>query len=476
MTGLCSTFMTGCMADDEYSTSATDLLTFSADTVNLDTIISGVATNTYTFEVYNKNDKAIRLSSVYLEDGADSDFYVNVDGVYLEGGTASDIEIGANDSIRVFLMANTETYDSDDPVETVDRLVFVTEGGAVQGVTLIAYGQDVIPLDAVTLTADTTLSAQRPYLVTDSLVVAEGVTLTVSAGVRFYFHPDADLIVRGTLIANGEQGNTVMMRGDRLGYMFSNQPYDRIPGQWGGVVFTSSSYGNQLIYCDIHSGDFGIRCDSSDISIDKLTLENSIVHNTSGDVLSLRASKVFVGNSQLTNAGGNCVTLMGGDATFVHCTIGQFYAFSSDRGVALYYTNADGNSRLPLEQAQFLNCVITGYSDDEIMAAQSSTNTEDAFNYYFQNCLLDTPEVESEQIVNCLWDSDDNEVCREDNFSPAFDLNQLIFTFSLDSLSVAVNNADANISRTYYPADMNGQSRLVDDGPDIGCYEFVRKE
>ena len=467
--------LSGCMKDDEYSTSASDRLSFSTDTVNLDTIISGQATNTYTFEVYNHNKKAIRISSVYLKNGANSDFHVNVDGVYLEGGSASDIEIGAEDSIRVFLMANATVYDSDDPVKTQDKLVFVTEGGAQQEVTLIAYGQDVIPLNAITLTNDTTLSAQRPYLVYDSLVVAEGVTLTVKAGVKFYFHPDANLIVHGTLIANGTTNNNVMMRGDRLGYMFSQQPYDRIPGQWGGVIFTSESYGNHLNYCDIHSGTFGIQCDSSDTGLDKLTLENSVVHNVSGDALSAKSSKVFVGNSQITNAGGNCVTLLGGDNTFVHCTIANFYAFSTGRGVALYYSNEDGSSRLPLENATFMNCLITGYSTDEIVGSQSTSHTSDAFNYLFQNCLLDTPEVEGDLIQNCLWDNDDHEVYREGNFSPEFDLDQLIFTFGLDARSQAVNSADASIANSYYPYDLNGRSRLSDDGPDIGCYEYIEE-
>ena len=88
------------------------------------------------------------------------------------------------------------------------------------------------------------------------------------------------------------------MRGDRLENMFSQQPYDRIPGQWGGIVLDKGSYDNKLNFCDIHSGSFGILCDSSDITKEKLVVENSIIHNMSGDVLSVRASKVFVGNSQ----------------------------------------------------------------------------------------------------------------------------------------------------------------------------------
>ena len=126
------------MADDPYSTSPTDLLSFSTDTVNLDTIISGKATNTYTFEVYNPSKRALRLSSVALEKGTASLFRVNVDGVFLEGGAATGLEIGAQDSLRVFLFVNAPATDSDEPVELSDNVVFTTEGGAVQRVALRA--------------------------------------------------------------------------------------------------------------------------------------------------------------------------------------------------------------------------------------------------------------------------------------------------------------------------------------------------
>lgn len=460
-----------CMSDEDYTLSPSARLTFSVDTVNLDTIINGQMTNTYTFQVFNHNEDAIRISRLYLERGASSPFRVIADGTSLESGEARDLEIGGKDFMYVFLSAKTEEADSDKPVKNEDKLMFVTEGGMSQEVVLRTYGQDVIPLHRKVLKRDTLLDARRPYQIFDSLVVAAGCTLTLKPGVRLYFHPDARLVVHGTLIAEGDTGNPVQLRGDRLGTMFSQQPYDRIPGQWGGVVFTGESYGNKLNHCDIHSATFGIRCDSSDVDKEKLLLENSMVHNMSGDVLTVRSARVFVGNSQLTNAGGNCVTLRGGHSTFVQCTIGNFYAFSGGRGVALDYSNIDGEVRLPLYQAAFRNCLISGYSSDEIMGSRSERYTDDAFEYLFQNCLLDTPEFEDEgKIVNCLWDNDDNEVYREKNFSPEFDLKKLVFTFGLDSRSQAVDHADPAVAAGY-PYDLNGVDRFADGRPDIGCYE-----
>lgn len=473
---LCTLLLTltaGCWQDEEFSTAPTDLLRFSTDSVNFDTVISGQPTNTRTFMVYNPNARSLRISRAFLGRGTESVFRVNIDGTFLENGEASNFELYAEDSLRVFLEMTAPVSDSDEPVAVEDELTFVLESGQTQSVTLTAYGQDVVVLKGWTVTADTTLTARRPYQVYDSLVVAPDVTLNLPAGARLYFHPDARLIVHGTLRAEGALGNEVIMRGDRMGNMFSNQPYDLIPGQWGGIVLTSGSYGNIFNYCDIHSGSFGLRCDSADVSREKVRIENSVLHNVSGGVLTARACSLFVGNSQLTNAGGNCVTLYGGSSRFVHCTIANFYAFTGGRGVALSYTNADGSIPYPLHQAEFLNCLITGYGEDEIMGAQSADHVDLPFNYLFRNCLLDTPEFVDEQVQNCLWDNDEAAVWREGNFSPAFDLDRLLFRFSLDSLSSAVGNADPTVTQTYYPYDRLGRSRLDDGRSDIGCYELL---
>lgn len=53
--------VTSCLKDDDYTTSANDKLTFSRDTVAVDTIISGTPSKTYSLTIYNQADKAIRI-------------------------------------------------------------------------------------------------------------------------------------------------------------------------------------------------------------------------------------------------------------------------------------------------------------------------------------------------------------------------------------------------------------------------------
>lgn len=462
-----------CLDDEEFTKSPEAALTFKRDTINLGLALADQPTGTDTFKIYNYNKEAIRISRIWLDGGAESAFRPNVDGQYLDGGEARDFEILGKDSLVAFIFVKVPDADSDDSVRVEDRINFLTEGGRLQHLQLLAYSQSVVPLKGVVLNRDTTFSSPRPYQILDSLVVAEGATLRLTAGTRLYFHTGAELIVRGTLVSEGTPANNVVLRGDRVDNMLSQIPYDRIPNQWGGVHFAASSYGNVLRYTDVHGGAYGVRIDSCDMSRETLLLDGSVVHNVTGHAIESRHARLRAVNSQITNAGANCLDLSGGHYYFVHCTIAQFYPLVGGDGVALSFRNCDGDVRLPLEQLSFENCIITGRNDDDVMGERSERFTDDAFSYHFASCLLNTPEVEDEDFVNCLWEEDDKDHRGDDNFAPAFDYDRLTFSFRLDSLSQAVGHADAEISRNVAPTDRLGRNRLSDGAPDIGCYEYV---
>lgn len=475
-----------CMGEEDFSTSAHDRLEFSTDTLAFDTVISGEATNTYTFQAFNKADKALRIKSVRLAQGADSPFKANVDGSWLSGGASSfDFTISGRDSMRVFVMLVAPITKKDDPQPLEDKLLFTLESGVTQEVLLTASSQDVNVLRGEVITENTIFASPLPYQIYDSLVVAEGAELRLKAGTRLYFHPDASLIVHGRLKAEGMREAPVIMRGDRLGNMFDGQPYDRVPGQWGGIRFTQSSIGNDFTWCDIHSGAYGIHCDSTGTEKQKLIIDNSIIHNVSHDAFYAKYCQVFVGNCQITNAGGNCLTLIGGNYTFVHCTIGQFYPFIGGRGVALQFTNSEYDEPVPLERLLVVNSLISGFNDDDVMGSANERFPDCPFNYIFQNCLLNTPKVESEAIIKCLFEDKKDYDYKEQNdstihagnFTPEFDLKQLIFPFTLNPKSRAVDAADISFTRqSGYTTDLQGRSRVADGKPDIGAYEAVKED
>ena len=95
-----------CVDDDSFTTTASDVLSFSVDTLSLDTTFSNVPTPTKTMWVYNRAGKGIRCQSVRLESGNQNGFRVNVDGTYLgqtSGFQTQNVEIRKGDSIRVFV-------------------------------------------------------------------------------------------------------------------------------------------------------------------------------------------------------------------------------------------------------------------------------------------------------------------------------------------------------------------------------------
>lgn len=474
------------MGEEDFSVSTHDRLKFSTDTLAFDTVIAGEATNTYTFQLYNPAKKALRISRVALGGGSSSPFVVNVDGTWIKGGdAATDFTVSAGDSVRVFVQLVAPTTDMDAPQHIADSLQFTLESGVMQQVLFTAASQDVNILRGHVVENKLGLYRGRPYQIYDSLVVAEGATLTLHAGARLYFHPDASLIVHGTLKVAGTQGEPVLMRGDRLGNMFDGQPYDRIPGQWGGITFTKTSVGNDIAWADIHSGTYGIRLDSTGIDTRKLIIDNSIIHNVSRDAFYAKYCNAFVGNCQMTNAGGNCVNIIGGDYTFVHCTIGQFYPFVGGHGVALQFTNTEYDEPVPLQQLLMVNCLVSGYSEDDVMGSANERYPDCTFNYAFKNCLLNTPKVESEAIVDCLFeDKKDydytahNDSTRQaGNFFPKFDNDLLVYPFTLNAKSRAVDAADAQLTtQSGYTTDLKGRSRFADGKPDIGAYEATKED
>lgn len=62
-----SALLASCADDESFSTSRGDVLSFSVDTLKMDTTFSNVPTPTRSFWVYNRTGKALRCQSVRLE-------------------------------------------------------------------------------------------------------------------------------------------------------------------------------------------------------------------------------------------------------------------------------------------------------------------------------------------------------------------------------------------------------------------------
>ena len=463
--------MTGCQDDDSFSTNVSNILSFSADTVKLDTVFSAVPTTTRTFWVHNESGDGIRCTNIRLERGNQSGFRVNVDGVYLgseSGYQASEVEIRKGDSIRVFVELTSPVNGRNKPWLVEDNLLFLLESGLTQKVNLNAYSWDAIKYRNLHITNDTTLTGDRPIIVYGKLTVEEHATLTLAAGTTLYFHDGGGIDVYGRLCSQGEAGKEVILRGDRLDWMFDYLPYDLMSGLWDGIHFYETSYDNVMEFTDLHSSFNGIVCDSADVEKQKLTLKNMTVHNCQGKGLSTVNCKVTAENCQFTNTLYECVDILGGDVTMNHCTLAQFYPFDSNRMPALnYYSSAT----MPLLRMDCINSIVTGYPEDVVMGATENENIP--FNYRFISSILRTPAVEdAEHIIDVIFENvEDTASVQGDKHFKLVDINTQHYDFHLDSLSPAINKGSKD-----YPVSNDRDGKARDDQPDMGCFEESKPE
>ncbi|MBR2231424.1 MAG: right-handed parallel beta-helix repeat-containing protein [Prevotella sp.] len=463
--------MTGCQDDDSFSTNVSNILSFSADTVKLDTVFSAVPTTTRTFWVHNESGDGIRCTNIRLERGNQSGFRVNVDGVYLgseSGYQASEVEIRKGDSIRVFVELTSPVNGRNKPWLVEDNLLFLLESGVTQKVNLNAYSWDAIKYRNLHITNDTTLTGDRPIIVYGKLTVKEHATLTLAAGTTLYFHDGGGIDVYGRLCSQGEAGKEVILRGDRLDWMFDYLPYDLMSGLWDGIHFYETSYDNVMEFTDLHSSFNGIVCDSADVEKQKLTLKNMTVHNCQGKGLSTVNCKVTAENCQFTNTLYECVDILGGDVTMNHCTLAQFYPFDSNRRPALNYYST---TTMPLLRMDCINSIVTGYPEDVVMGATENENIP--FNYRFISSILRTPAVEdAEHIIDVIFENvEDTASVQGDKHFKLVDINTQHYDFHLDSLSPAINKGSKD-----YPVSDDRDGKARDDQPDIGCFEESKPE
>lgn len=459
-------------SDESYSADPSYRLTFSADTVRFDTLLTTVGSRTRTLTIYNRNKHGVRIPLIRLGKGADSPFRVNVDGQYLYAGEGVDFEIPGGDSIFARLEFTAAISNGQDVEAVEDVLSFTLENGSVQSLQLNGAVMDAQLEQSIIIQRDTTLASTRPIVIRDSIYVAPDATLTIASGTTLMFHSEAGLVVDGNLRINGTLDAPVVLRSDQTEHMFDYLYYDNTPSRWGGVTIRSTSRSNILKYCDIHAASFGVLVEGNEGCTTSLNVENCVLHNIGGDGLSLTNCRSKVTNTQVSNTLGKCVDINGGSHDFIHCTIAQFYPFDANRGAALFLKGGALEDEMPdapkwLRHAHFRNCVITGYGED-VVFGEINESAELPVDYLFSHCYLNT--VASEDTIrfyHVVYDTEDLPLSREKNFV-LFDTDNYIYDFTPADSSAIRGIADF----LYAPAtDRLGRPRRTPGQADAGCYE-----
>jgi len=414
--------LTACSDNDSFSTDGSHRLSFSADTIRMDTLFATVPSSTYTFWVHNRSNDGIRLRSVRLERGGQSGFRVNVDGTFLNP-VATNLEIRKGDSIRVFVEITAFENMYAEPQLVEDNLLFALESGVEQKVNLRTYSWNAQQWQTLTVSEDMTIESETPIVVYQGIHVEKGATLTIR-NTTLYFHDGAGITVEGQLKADH-----AIFRGDRLDHMFNYLPYDRVSGQWRGIKVLPRSVG-----CTINDSEIRNACDALHCDTTTVNLTNTVVHNNAGFGLWAHDSEVTIDNCVLSNAKNDCLTLLGCQAVVNQTTLAQFYPFSANRGVALRFAPTQRKLQLTCT-----NTLVTGYEDDVIMG-----EVDEETEYLFKNCLLRTPEVDKPEIFQeILWEKKDDEVQGKQHFV-LFDDDNLLYDFDIKEESPAY---EKNIGR-----------------------------
>ena len=461
-----------------FTTDPNHRLAFSSDTIAFDTLFTDVSSATQAFLIYNRNKENLSISHAWVAGGEDSPYRVNIDG--LAGAAFTDLIIRGGDSMYVFVEVTIDPRGQDEPFEVSDSLLFTLESGVTQQVIFAASGQDATVLRGMVIDTDARFTAQRPYLIYDSLRVEEGSALYLEPGTRLFFADKVEMQVYGRVEAMGTADAPIVFRGARTDRMFSYLPYDRLSAQWGGITLHESSADNVFVHCDIHSGTYGLRAKGVSLMDDKVLMRNSQIHNVDDDALQLTLCKASFYNSLFTNAGGHCVNILGGQMDFLHCTMANFFPWKSERGVAVNISNyvEEENAVYPLLGVNFINSIITGSKDDELMGVVIAKNDTVDWSEYAQynfkhsviNSWKEALNPDTLHFSNIVWEHEDSAAYGRSNFR-TIDHSNFIYDFHLDSLSVARGAAsDEYIDLLPYDKD---ELPRHDTTIDAGCFQYV---
>lgn len=477
-------------------------LSFSQDTVYLDTVFSNTSSSTYQFKVYNKSSNTINIPKIELGKGQESFFRLNVDG--LPGKSFDDIQILPKDSIFVFVEV---TADID--ALTADETQFIYEDEVLfdtdinqQKVDLVAMIQDAVFLfpqrfedgskESLLLGLDENdeeiriegffldqenlhFTNEKPYVIYGFAGVPPGETLKIDPGARLHFHANSGLIVanNASLKAEGELSadqnlleKEIVFQGDRLEPGFEN-----VPGQWAAVWLTAGSTNHIFNHVTIKNSTVGILMDSSDGGEEPtLSIKNTQIYNAATVGLLARTGNVEAENLVVNNCGQASVNLSyGGKYNFRHCTIANYWSNSFRQFPALLIENSiqtpDGVLVEDLVEASFSNCIIYGSENIELILNRAEGA---AFNYSFKNSLLRFNDINNTYADNPLYDFEDN------NLFESMILNEtpLFFNPSANNLKIELDSGasmigDDDISNLV-PLDLLGNFRI--NPSDAGAY------
>ncbi len=482
-----------CRKDFEYNASNGNLR-FSKDTVFLNTVFSDIGSSTYVLKVYNTTHDDIEIPIVSLGKGDNSNYRLNVDGV--AGKTFKNVPLYAKDSLFVFI-ETTISPSNDSEKSFLDIEVINFDSGdhqqqiplvtLVKNATFLYPNQEIQPVDLELNLEEEKITSEgfilqdnqlhftneKAYVIYGYAIVPDGKELTVDPGTRVHFHNNSGILIRknASVKINGLLSedmnileNQIIFEGDRLESIFSD-----IPAQWNGMYFEKGSINNTINYLTLKNAITGLKIEGDETINEKtLTIKNSQIYNNSAHNLWAKTASINAENTVLGSSGSSSLYCsLGGDYSFTHCTIANYWNKGFRLNEALKIDNFNEEEQANLINAEFTNSIIDGNTTDELLLESNQTNT---FNFSFSHCLIKQNSVSENALYNFQNQSFYSNILLNES-ADFIDVSQN--NFGLQNTSIL--NAKATISTAnLIPLDIQGKARLT--SPEIGAYEIIEEE
>ncbi len=377
-----------CEKEEDYNQDSSLVLQFSADTLTFDTIFTTLGSTTLSVKVYNPSSQPVLIETVKPLGGSSSRFRLNVDGD--KNLVANKVEIGAKDSLFIFVTVTINPNDESTPFLVEDEIEF-NYNGKKQYLHLLAYGQNAIfhlPNQSRKDANGNTVSfsyagcsefwtPDLPHVIYGNCIVSGDSTLTMNPGTKIYFANGASLIIEkgGKLVAQGTFEEKIVFRNMRL-----ENYYKELPGQWKGLIFTESGSGSLLDWVVVKNAVTGIIIDSTN-NQSSFVFANTIIENMSNNGILVQNSTLKAENLLVANCRNYLLSIeKGGNYEFYQCTFANYWSYDIRKTAAVSLATTTGN---PIQSAVFQNCIIYGSRQDELVSTKDTTTS-----YLFDGCLL----------------------------------------------------------------------------------------
>lgn len=445
----------GCAKERFFANPTT--LHYGTDTVWFDTVFTRDPNSQYPISVTRittlKNKEKLPVkANLELRGGSNSPFRINVNG--FAGTLLNDIEILPGDSVFVFIQCKLTANNQTLPMLVLDSLI-ATVNGASSKLMLAAYGWDAHYLRRPIITSNTSWDDKtKPYVIIDTLFVAENNTLTINSGVQIFASAYTPMYIAGTLNILGKAEERVRIRGDKPTFIPSI-----LPNQWTGIHFLKGSKNNTIQFADITNAAVGVRVDSFYTAGQPVVkLENTKIQFCGQICLLGITGGIEATNCLFADAGSyTFLGFLGGDYTFNHCTFAEYSGFTGRQNGSFGFTNTqrDGLGNLlnwDNLNLTVYNSIIYGYNKEEIQFDQT---TKADFNISANNNIVRSQNPQSILGTSNFF-----------NQSPKF-LDATQNNYSLDTLSPAIGKGI--VFKNAITQDILGNQRK--STPDLGCFE-----